>query len=220
MTLDGKSNQLRSDLCVLGDRQPQGGLHGILAVASCKLQDLQVFASGKLRAVSAEKFIVGHAEVTRGKHVGMILVVLQRAGLANQRVDHVPVIDRMFAIAEQARHGLNERPCPEDFNLVGVDHHIHLHADKPTGNRIRVALHLNRTAAIDLDSAQTMPMIELAGRQFTETILFLRKLAGAASVSPVNQLRKKLFVLCAAGEIAVAAQQECLVDDRLQVTVR
>jgi hypothetical protein len=98
MTLDGCTDQLRSDRLVLVNRHPQRVLHGILAVARRQLQNLQVFAGGDAGAVIAEQLIVGHAEVTGGKHVCVILVILQGARLAHQRVDHVAVIDGVLAI--------------------------------------------------------------------------------------------------------------------------
>jgi hypothetical protein len=99
MTLDGRTNQFRSDRFALSDRQPQRVLHGILTVASRQLQNLQVFAGCDAHAVIAQQLIVSHAEVTRGKHVGVILIVFQRAGLADQRVNHVTVVDGVLAVA-------------------------------------------------------------------------------------------------------------------------
>jgi len=84
VALDRRANRLGSDRLLLGDRQPQRVLHGILTVVGGQVEDLQVFTGGHPGAVIAEQLIVGHAEVTRGKHVGPILVVFQGAGLANQ----------------------------------------------------------------------------------------------------------------------------------------
>jgi hypothetical protein len=99
MTLDGRTNQLRRDRLVLFDRQPQRVLHRILTVAGRQLQNLQVFAGGDAHAVIAKQLIVSHPEVTGGKHVGAILIVFQGAGLANQRVNHVTVVDRVLTVA-------------------------------------------------------------------------------------------------------------------------
>jgi len=99
MTLDGRTDRGRRDRLVPGDRQPQRVLHGVLAVVGRQLQDIQVFAGGDTTAVIAEQLVVSHAEVTRGEHVRVILVVLQGARLANQRVNHMPVVDRVFAVA-------------------------------------------------------------------------------------------------------------------------
>lgn len=84
MTLDCRTNQLRSDRLVPGDRQPQRVLHGILTIASRQLQDLQVFAGGNTHAMIAKQLIISHAEVAGGEHVGVILVVFQGPRLANQ----------------------------------------------------------------------------------------------------------------------------------------
>jgi len=99
MTLDGRPDQLRSDRLVLVNRHPQRVLHGILAVARRQLQNPQVLAGGRAGAAIAEQLIVGHAEVTGGEHVRVILVILQGARLAHQGVDHMPVIDGVLAIA-------------------------------------------------------------------------------------------------------------------------
>ena len=91
MTFDSGTNRLRSNRLVLGQCQPQRILDGILTIAGRQLQDLQIFAGGDAHTVIAEQLIVSHAEVTGGKHVGAILIVLQRSGLANQRLDLIVV---------------------------------------------------------------------------------------------------------------------------------
>jgi len=170
--------------------------------------------------VIAQQPIVGDAKVAGGKHVRVILVVLQGAWLSHQRVDHVPVIDGVLAVARQTRHPLNEASRPPDFDHLGVDHHVDLHADQPTGDRVRITFDLNRAAAVDLDSADALPVIELAGRQLAQARLLLGELVGAPRVPLVDQRGQELFVLFAAGEVAVAAQEQRLVDGRFQVTVR
>jgi hypothetical protein len=99
MLLDGQPHQFRRNGPPFGDGDPQGVLHGVLAVPRRQLQDFQVFADGHLGAVHAAQLIVCHAEVARGEQVLVILVVLERAGLADQRVDHMAVIDRVLAAA-------------------------------------------------------------------------------------------------------------------------
>lgn len=220
MTLDGESNRLRRDRPVLRDRQPQRVLHGVLAVAGCQLQDLQVFAGRHARSVIAQQPIVGDAKMARGKHVRVILIVLQGAGLPHQRVDHVPVIDGVLAVADQPRHPLNETSRPPDFDLVGVDHHVDLHADQPAGNRVRITFDLNRAAAMHLDSTDALPVIELARRQLAQARLLLGELVGPPRIPLVDQACQKPFVLFAAGKVAAAAQQERLIDGRFQMAVR
>lgn len=97
--LDRQSYCFGCDGPPFGNGGPQGVLHGVLAVPRRQLQDFQVFADGHLGAVHAAQLIVCHAEVARGEQVLVILVVLERAGLADQRVDHMAVIDRVLAVA-------------------------------------------------------------------------------------------------------------------------
>jgi len=132
----------------------------------------------------------------------------------------VAVVDGVLAIARQTGHGLNLASRPPDFDLVGVDDDINLHADQSAGNRVGVAAHLNRAAAADLDAADAPPMIELARRQLTKARLLLLELVGSARVPLVDQLREKLLVFFAADEVATAPQEQRLIDDRLQVAVR
>ena len=220
MTRDGESNRLGRDRLVLGDRQPQRVLHGVLAVAGRQLQDLQVLARRHARRVITQQAVVGQAKMARGKHVRVILVVLQRPRLAHQRVDHVPVVDGVLAVARQTRHPLNQASRPPDFDHLGVDHHVDRHADQPAGNRIRIPLDLNRAAAADPDAADPPPMVELAGGQLAQAGLFLGELVSTPRVSLVDQRGEKLVVLFAAGEVAAATQEQRLIDGRFQVAMR
>jgi len=118
----------------------------------------------------------------------------------------MPIVDGVLAVAGESRHRLNQRARPPNLDPVGVDHHINLHPDQLAGNRIRIAADLNRAAAVDLDSAKTMPMIELARRQFAEAGLLLLELLRSARVPLVDQLIEKPLVFFPAGEVSAAPQ--------------
>lgn len=218
--LDRQSYRFRRDRPSFGDGDPQRILHGVLAVPRRQLQDFEVFADGHLGSVHAAQRIVGHTEVARGKQVLMILIVLERTGLADQRVDHVAVVDRVLAAAGQPRHPLHFGARVEHLEVVGVDHDVHFVTDQSAGNRIRVPLHLNRAAAVNGDPAYPLPVIELARRQLAEACLFLGELVGPRGVALIHQLAEERFILLAAGEVATAAQQQRLIDDGLQMSVR
>lgn len=220
MTLHRQLDLRRLKRTLLGQRQLQRGLHGVLAVAGGKLQNLQVFAGRGLRRMLAKQRVVRHAEVACGEHVGAVLVVLKGSWLADQGVDYMPVVDRVLAVARQPGHRLNLHSRPPHFDLVGVDHDIDLHPDQPAGNRVGVAADLNRAAAVNLDAAYSPPMVELRRRQFAEVCQLLLEFVATASVPLVDQLLEKLLVLDAAGEVAAAAQMQRLVDGCLQVSVR
>lgn len=219
MLLHGRANQCRRNRPVLVDRLLQCLLHGILAIPGRQLQNLQIFPGGNAFAVRQQKFIVGHAKMTAGKQVGMIFIHCHGPWLAHQRVNHMPVVDGVLAVSQEPRHGLNLVCSEPNFDFISVNHHVHPHADQPTGNRVGVALDLNRATFLHLDAVNPLTMIELLGRQFTQQLLFLLELCTAACVAFLDQLPQKLLVLLATGKVATAAQQECLIDGRFQVSV-
>jgi len=81
---DGQLDRSRRDWPSFGDGDPQSVLHRVLAVPRRQLQDSQVFANGHLPAVRPAQLIISHTEVARREQVLVILVVLERAGLADQ----------------------------------------------------------------------------------------------------------------------------------------
>ena len=220
MLLDGKLNRLRRNRLAPRDGQTQRVLHRVLAVAGRQLQDLQVFADALARAVITAKAIVGDAKVAGREHIFPILVVFERAGLANQRIDHVTIIDRVLLAARQAWHPLNFAARVPDHDEVGVDHNVHPVADQPAMNRIRVAFDLDRAATADFNARDALPVIEFARRQLAKARLFLGEFGGSRQVTLVGQPLQKPFILCAVGKVATATQQQGLVDDRLEMPMR
>lgn len=142
--VDGQLHRCGRDGAPLRDRDPQRVLHGLLAVSGRQLQDFQVFPDGHFGAMRAAQLIVSHAEVARGEQVLVVLVVLERPRLADQRVDHMAVVDGVLAAAGQPRHPLHLGARIPDLDEVGVDYDVHLVPDQSAGDRIRVPLHLDR----------------------------------------------------------------------------
>jgi hypothetical protein len=203
--LDGEANRFRGDGRALGNGPTQRLLHRVLAVPGRQLEDLQVLADALAGTVIAAKFIVGDTKVAGRKHLLPILVVLERTGLADQRIDHVTVIDRVLAAARQPGHPLDFASRVPDLDDVGVDHHVDPLANQPAGNRIGVTLHLDRAATADHDPPDTLPMVQLGRRQLAEQRLLLSEPGGSRRVALVGQSLQELLVLLAAGEVAAAA---------------
>lgn len=153
MMLEGDANGLRRDRCIVLDRLAERVLHGVLTVAGRHLKDFQILPNGDLTAVLVAEPIVGHAKMAGRKQVLVIPVVLERTGLAYQRVDHMTVVDCMLAAARQAWHLFNDRSFVPDLDRIRVDHDVHLVADQSAVNRVRVAFDLNRAARANLDPA-------------------------------------------------------------------
>jgi len=203
--LDGQANRRRTDGPALGDGPTQRLLHRVLAITGRQLQNLQVLADALAGTVIAAEPIVGDTKLARRKHLLPILVVRERTRLADQRIDHVTVIDRVLAAARQPGHPLDFASPVPHLDDVGVDHHVDPVANQPAGNRIRVTLDLDRAAAADPDTGDALPVIQLARRQLAKTHVLLGKLGTSRRVAFVGQLIEEPFVLLAVGEVAAAA---------------
>ena len=174
MLLDGPLDRLRRDGLAAGDGPTQRLLHRLLAVPGRQLQNLQVFPDPLAGTVVVAQLIVGDAEVTGRKHVLPILVVLEGARLADQRIDHVTVVDRVLAAAGQTWHPLDFGPGVEDLHEVGVDHHVYRVPDQSAGDRIRVPLDLDRAAAADRHAADALSTCATNIKSGFEVVLLLR----------------------------------------------
>lgn len=107
-------------------RRTQGLLHGGLAFPGRQLQNLQVFTHGPLVRVLSAQRVIRHAKMTRGEQVLAVHVVREGTRLADQRVDDVPIVDRVLAAAAQPRHALHDLARVPHFHLLHTQHHLHL----------------------------------------------------------------------------------------------
>jgi hypothetical protein len=201
-------------------RHPQGVLHRGLALLGRQLQNLQVFTHGPLPRVLAAQGIVGHAKMTRGEEVLTVHVVLERARLADQRVDDMPIIDGMLVAPAQTRHRLHFLARVPHFHVLHADHHIHLLADQAAMHRVGVLLHLDRAALAHRDARQPPAAFQPPWRQLPQQRLLFGKRLLPIRVAARHQTAKKLPVLFRAGEVAAATQTQGLVHRGLEMPVR
>ncbi len=173
MLFHGKTDCLGRYGSVLCNRRTQRILHRVLAVSCRQLQDFQIFASSSPGASILAQPVISHTEVARGKHFLAVLVVLKSTRLADQRIDHMAVVDGMLVRADQTWHLLNQQISVPDFDEVCIDRHIDFVSDQSTGNRISVPLDSDRAAAVDLDAAVLSPVVQLGRWQFPEDFQFL-----------------------------------------------
>lgn len=143
--------------------RPQCILHRVLALVRRQGEDFQVFPHRELFAVSGAQHVVSDPKMARRKHVFAVLVVLERPRLANQRVDHVAVVDRRSADPDQSWHPLNRDFVMRHVDPFGADPNIDFFTDQATGNRVGVATDLNRTAAADANTEQDVVGVKLNG---------------------------------------------------------
>lgn len=219
MLFHGKADRLGGDRGVAGNRQTQRILHRVLALPGRQLQNLQVFAGGSPGAPILAQTVISHAKVACGKHVLPVLIVLEGTRFANQRIDHVAVVDGVLACTNQPRHSLDQHPAVPDLDEVGIDQHVDLVPDQSTGNGIGVPLDLNRTAAVDLDAADLRPVVQPGGWQLPEHFLFPFEPRRPCPIPLVQQLFEKALVLFASGEVPAASKQQGLFNVPLQVAM-
>lgn len=220
MLLHGETNGLGRDGRVIRNRLPQCVLHHVFTFLGGELQNLQVFASTRLVPSSLAKPIIGDAKLCCGKHFLAVLIVLERAGLANERVDHVSIIDRVLAGTDQARHLLDRHIAVPNFDEISVNHDIDLVANEPTRNRVSVPLDSNRAAGMNLDVVDSGTVIESPQRQLAKDLSFLVEPVSPPLIALVDERLEEGSVVFACREIAASSQQQGLVDQGFQVAVR
>lgn len=217
--IDQAADGLDVDRFASDDQPPQRFVDRVLALAGGQLENSHVRLVCLPLGMPAAEQVVSDAEVTGGKHFFAVLVIGKRPRLADQRIDHVAVVDRRAPLAEQPRHGLHEVVLITHLDLLGRDLHVNVPADQPAGHRVDVGPHPDRAALADAHVAQVVVGIEPLIRQFLQGRLFLEPAFLAVGIGGVDHLLKELQVIFAAGEVAAAAEHQRLVDAVLQMPV-
>lgn len=78
----------------------------------------------------------------------MIAVVLERSRLAQQPVDHMPILDPVLAATTQTRQPLHTLLGVPHLDLFRPDPGLHPLPDQTARHRIHVARHMNRAAPV------------------------------------------------------------------------
>ena len=89
------------------------------------MQDPQILAAGRRRAVLGTEDVVGHAKAGRRKQVVAIAVVGEGPGLAHQPVDDVAILDAMPALAAQAWNAFQMALGVIHVQVLGVEPHLY-----------------------------------------------------------------------------------------------
>jgi hypothetical protein len=215
-SLDGREG----DLLAAGQGRPQGVLDGGLAFPGRPLQDSQVLPRRRLLGMRAAQRVVRHAKMARGEQVLAIHVLGKRAGLADQRVDDVPVVDRMFAGPRQTRHALDKDARMPHLHLLDADHHVHLLADQAAVHRVRVPQDLDRAARPYRNVGQPPAAFQTPCRKRAERGQLFRQPLLPVRIAAGHQVAEEPQVLLPVGEVAAATQPQGLVHRRLEMPVR
>ena len=113
------------------------------------MQNLQILPGTVPFVAQGTEAVVGHAEPRRREQIVAVGIVRQRARLADQRVDHVPVMDGVLVAAHQPRPRFHTPVGEPHLDAVDIQPRLDLFADEPAVHRIRVAMKVNQAAAVD-----------------------------------------------------------------------
>ena len=183
------------------------------------VQDLQIILDSEAFVAAFAEAVVGQAEPRRREQIVAVGVVRERARLADQRVDHVPVVHRVPVAAHQTRQRVDQPVRVPDLDAVGEQPRFDPFANEPTVHRIHVAVNVNQAAGVHL-ARHLQARRQLRVGQMLQRRDFLGEAVGAARVPRRRDLLQERDVLLAVGEFATAAEQQRLIDRGLEVPVR
>jgi hypothetical protein len=162
--------------------------------------------------------VVGQAKSARRKQLGPVAIPGERARLAHQPLNHVPIIDVVLVPTAQTRlHFLLPLAVPH-LDRVGIHPYLHLLADQPGRHRVGVPFHGDGATRLH------------PHRQAPERLLPPRRQRLQESTFVEEPLRSRLVPLRAhfvqeghigflAGEIVAAAQEQGLLHRVLETMV-
>ncbi len=88
-------------ICMI-DQEPQGLINRCLVLFGSQFKDFQILLIGLLDPMLPAQDIIGYSELTCGKHVVFVTIVLKGPGFADQGVYDVAIIDVMAVFTAQS----------------------------------------------------------------------------------------------------------------------
>ena len=114
------------------------------------MQNFQIILDSEAFVAAFAEAVVGQTEPRRREQIVAGGVVRERARLANQRVDHVPVIHRVPVAAHQTRERVDQPVRVPDLDAVGEQPRFDPFANESTVDGIHVAMNVNQAAGVHL----------------------------------------------------------------------
>jgi hypothetical protein len=181
------------------------------------VQDAQVLLRRPRRLLHQQR-VVGQPELAGGEQVGPVAVVGERPRLADQPVDHVPVLHPVLAPPPQPRQLLHPPLGVPHLNPLGVQPGLDPLANQPAGHRVGIALDVDGAAAVH-PHPQPLARLQPPRRQRPQQRQLLGQPPLPVGVEPPEQLSQEGFVGRAAREVAAAPQHQALVQRPLELPV-
>jgi hypothetical protein len=186
------------------DQHAQHLIHPCFAFVGRQVKNLQVFPVRPRRQRFVQP-VVGQAEAAGGKQFCAVAVVRQRPGLADQGVNHVPIVDVLFVPSVQPRQCRHQLLGIPDFQVLQVNPHFHLLTDQPTVHRVDVVLHVDQAAA-RYRHIPPLATLQPPRRQRSQHDLFLGQALRPADVALPPHVLQESHVLFPAGKVPAATQ--------------
>jgi hypothetical protein len=130
------------------EQEPQRLVDPALPLTRRQEEDRQVILDRAARPLVVQD-VVGDPEPAGREHRVAVTVLLERAGLADQPVDDVAVLDAMLAPAPESRQDVDLAGAVPDLQRLGHDMNIHKLSDETAGQRIGVAADVDRAPRVD-----------------------------------------------------------------------
>lgn len=216
---DQRQDRVDAQRLVGGQSHAEGVVDRVQAVVFRGVQELQILLDRRRLRRAAQQLIKGHAEAGRGVQMLDILVVQERAWLADQRIDDVAKVDRFLAAAELPGQAFDAGAAIPEFHVILLDAGLQTQADVLAAHRVGVAFQPNDAIGPDRHEvarahAATLP------RQGAKRGAFLAEWRLARGVSSSDELPHAGDVVLHGREVAAAAQPEGLIEPVLEVPVR
>ncbi len=201
----------------LVEQEPQRLVHAAFSLPRGQEEDRQVVLDHAAGPPVLQE-VVSHPEPAGREHRVAVAVLLERAGLADQPVDDVAVLDAMLAPASEPRQGIQLPGPVPDVEGLGPDVDIDLFADQTAGQRVGVATDVDRAARID-PGFEPPGHLQPPRRQRRQHGHFLMKTLPSIGIASGHELLEEQLIVASAGEIAAASEHQGLVDGLLEAVM-
>ena len=167
----------------------------------------------------SQQRVIGASIRERWIQIFTVNVAGKRPRLPHQPADDVPVVDLMLVLAAQAWQALHQLLGIPDLNLVHADPRLHLLADQPRRHGVGVLFHPDGAAATHTHTL-ALQRVQTPLRQSPQVRHLFRHLRRPATILLPEHAEGELPVLCAAGKIPAATQQQRLLHGVLEMPMQ
>jgi hypothetical protein len=178
------------------------------------MQNAQVVLVRTLRTLRPQG-VVGQPKLARREQIVAVAIVGERARLAHQPVDHVPILDAVLAPASQTRQLVHAPLRVPNLDPLGEHAGLDPLADQSASHRVDVLVHMDGATAVHAHP-HALARLQTPRRQRPQHGLFLGEACLSACVLLHKQLTQERLVGRAVGKIPAATQEQRLLQGTLE----